>query len=480
MLPFYYTFLILILSSSAIAMPPPLHRPKSEPLIGSRDKRLQGTLWGQVIWSETPNAVMKWAGNAQCLDYTLRFVVTDGAGVQQVEISKVQRKLQRKNQVGRPPAMPKEEENNEYRVVRPNDDKRRPATRDVVLEPEPIDQCRPHLHDSYWARNSDILGKVSDGLMMWKPWLHALLCALQANSGNKENWGDIIHIQWKTIDRVEVPYVTFNPADKEGKTFLKAQNSYELDGVEAAMVKAAMVKDDDLQKDWKSAALLGNTDVRLRNSLWSRVTFKSPTDVADEKWTNDAQYLDDVLSFEAGLGTAGLGVGEVEFSRIKRQLGEHNWYHVVRPHEGSDDLPAERDVLLNLPINDECRPHLDHTYWGLNPEILGKVSDSLMIWKSLLHALLWALQQFSGQDQYWGYIMHIKWKPIGPRGGAEVPCVTFMPAEKLRVTVLEAKESFELNDQEAAVPGHMWLTGFRSPREPLLTEEILYDTYRWP
>ena len=55
-----------------------------------------------------------------------------------------------------------------------------------------------------------------------------------------------------------------------------------------------------------------------------------------------------------------------------------------------------------------------------------------------------------------------------------------MPTEKLRIIILKAKESFELNEQEALVPGHMWLTGFRSPREPLLTEEILYDTYRWP
>jgi hypothetical protein len=476
MLPFYYTFLILVLSSSAIAMPSPLRRQKSEPLIGSKDTHLQDTLWGVVLFSETPNAVMKWTGDAQHLDYVLRLVVTEGAGVQQVEISKVERELLPNDRLGRKPQKAK---HNEYRVVRLHD-RTRPAERLVLLEPAPIDQCRPYLYDSYWGRNPDVLGRVSDGLMIWKSWLHALLCALQTNSDKKENRGDIIHIQWKTIDRVEVPYVTFNPADKEGKAFLKAQDSYELDDAEAAVVKAEMVKDDHLQKDWKNEVLLGNTDVRLRNSLWSRVTFKSPTDVADEKWTNDAQYLDDVLSFEAGLGIAGLGVGEVEFSRIKRQLGKHNWYHVVGPHEGSDDLPAERDVLLSLPINDECRPHLDGTYWGLNPEILGKVSDSLMIWKSLLHALLWALQQFSGQDQYWGYIMHIKWEPIGPTGGAEVPCVKFIPAEKLRMIVLKAKESFELNDQEAAVPGHMWLTGFRSPRVPLLTEEILYDTYRWP
>jgi hypothetical protein len=159
-------------------------------------------------------------------------------------------------------------------------------------------------------------------------------------------------------------------------------------------VEAAKVPVDDehmrplyhyLQKDKESEALQGNTDVRLRNSFWSRVEFKSPT--TDEKWTDDAQYRDDVLSFKAGIWIAGLGVDAVEFSRIKRQLVEHNLYRMVRPHEGLE--PAERFVLLKpVPIDKKCRLHLDDTYWGQNPEILGKVSDSLMIWKSLLYALL--------------------------------------------------------------------------------------------
>ena len=389
-----------MLSSSAIAMPPPLGRQKIEPLIGSKDVRLKGSLWGPIIWSETLNDIMnmKWPGDAQCLDYALQFVVTGDAGVQQVEISKVLRKLRPIGRQGRMPQTIKAHENYEYAVARPEHDHRRPAERVVVLEPKPINQCRPYLHDSYWARNADILGKVSDGLMIWISWLHALLCTLQANSGNIENRGDIIHIQWKTIDGVEVPYVIFNPKleDKKGKTLLKAQDSYKLNGVEAAMVNDALVKDDHLQKDWESAALLGNTDMRLINTLWSRVTFKLATDMAETKWTNDAQYLDDVLSFrvDAGLRVDGLlSVGGVTFSRIKRQLQGKSSYSVVRPHEGSDDQdqPAERVVLLSLSLNDECRPHLDDTYWGLNPEILGKVSDSLVIWKCLPHALLWAL-----------------------------------------------------------------------------------------
>ena len=162
MSPFYHTCLIiLMLSSSAIAMPPPLGRQKIEPLIGSKDVRLKGSLWGPIIWSETPNDIMnmKWPGDAQCLDYALQFVVTGDAGVQQVEISKVLRKLRPSGRQGRMPQTIKAHENYEYAVARPEHDHRRPAERVVVLEPKPINQCRPYLHDSYWARNADILAR---------------------------------------------------------------------------------------------------------------------------------------------------------------------------------------------------------------------------------------------------------------------------------------------------------------------------------
>jgi hypothetical protein len=72
--------------------------------------------------------------------------------------------------------------------------------------------------------------------------------------------------------------------------------------------------------------------------------------------------------------------------------------------------------------------------------------------------------------------MHIQWKPIGPAGSAEVPCVKFIPAEKLGI-VLKAKESFKLNDQEAALTA---LTGFRSPRIPFFTQKTLYEAYASP
>ena len=117
-------------------MPPPLGRQKIEPLIGSKDVRLKGSLWGPIIWSETPNDIMnmKWPGDAQCLDYALQFVVTGDAGVQQVEISKVLRKLRPRSRRGRMPQIIEAHEDYEYAVVRREHDHRRPADREYPLD----------------------------------------------------------------------------------------------------------------------------------------------------------------------------------------------------------------------------------------------------------------------------------------------------------------------------------------------------------
>ena len=288
---------------------------------------------------------------------------------------------------------------------------------------------------------------------------------------------------------VEVPYVTFTLPEThkvEGKPVrvLKAIECYQLNDKEAKTVQTGDVwrtgfisptgevlsslRGYSYQKDNESRLLLGNTDVRLRSVLqWGRIKL-SATETNAVQWTGEAQYLDDTIWFKDFL--IDLGVIEVNLGRIQRQLVGHNNYGVVRPHRYYSDgpVPAERLVLLKHAFINKCKTQLDNTYWGLNPHILGEVSDGLIIWKSWLHTLLCALQESSGPENDRGYIMHIKWM-VGPTGGAEVPHVTFFtPADELGGKhVLKAEDPFQLDDQEAAYvrAGHTYLTGFMSSEE---------------
>jgi hypothetical protein len=47
-----------------------------------------------------------------------------------------------------------------------------------------------------------------------------------------------------------------------------------------------------------------------------------------------------------------------------------------------DNGPVETHAFLEGVAIENCRSYLDNTYWGRIPKILGKVGDSLMIWKS--------------------------------------------------------------------------------------------------
>ena len=172
MLPFYYTVLILVLSSSVMAMPvEPSVQPNGECklLRGNTDKRLQNTVWGWVILSETQETPgTTWSDNAKSLDVALRFVVTDVGSVQGVELSKVKRALLPNKRRG---PMPTQRKHNEYRVVRPVQDNgatnQGPAKRYVVVKPMPInEESRQYLDDSYWGLNSKILGRVSASLVI--------------------------------------------------------------------------------------------------------------------------------------------------------------------------------------------------------------------------------------------------------------------------------------------------------------------------
>lgn len=171
MLPFYYTFLILVLSSSVMAMPSLQQNGVSKPLQGNTDVRLQNTVWGRVMLSETQETPgTTWSDTAKSLDVALRFVGTDVGSVQDVELSKVKRALLPDKRHG---PMPKEWKHHEYRVIRRIQENgatnQGPAERFVFIKPMPIDEeCRQYLHDSYWGLNPGILGWVSASLVIWK------------------------------------------------------------------------------------------------------------------------------------------------------------------------------------------------------------------------------------------------------------------------------------------------------------------------
>ena len=148
--------------------------------------------------------------------------------------------------------------------------------------------------------------------------------------------------------------------------------------------------------------LLHNPNVRLSYNRWARVII-APSGGLPATWARvwrrfPAKWakvlsLDDVIYF--GDGTS--GVENVELFRVKRtwtaeerrkkgtkredkEALKRNTYRVSRR---SQIRPAEIDSLLGpLHIDERCRLYLDDTYWGRNWKILGKVGESLMIWKS--------------------------------------------------------------------------------------------------
>ena len=199
-----------------------------------------------------------------------------------------------------------------------------------------------------------------------------------------------MHIQWRVCPttRVEVPYVTLTPAEMlEGKSVLKAKESYQLSGKEADMVKeghewlsgfTAMLAplSGYYQADNEGGRfLLNNKDVRLPKGLWIQVRTSEAGTVAT--WSN-GQDLDDVIQFDSA-------VEKVNIRRINRELMPKEQalgrpYRVVRHHiEAINSWPAETLVLRPGLAIKECESYLHDTYWARIPEILGKVSDSFVI-----------------------------------------------------------------------------------------------------
>jgi hypothetical protein len=394
MLPFHHMFLILILGSSVIVMPARSNDyfQENKFLLENEDERLQNSLWGRVRLS-TKDTVDGWGGDAQYLDDVIQFQTGTSFGVENVTLSRVVRELLPNTQrTGRAREIIRD---NEYRVVRKDRSKHKPAVTITLLGPVPIQKCRSQLHNTYWGRNRDILGKVGDSLMMWKYLLHALLCALQQISGPRGDLGYIMHIQWK-IDptNVEVPYVTFTPAVQfEGKNVLKAEDSYLLNNTEAAKVLAGYawptgfmspigalgssliamlaLPSGHYHEDNESFFLLHSKDERLPKGLWGRVRVLAAGTFAT--WGND------VIQFKEGT----LGVEKVNLRRVKQSMpielkkkGKNRQRINPSTYSGAETL-----TLRHLAIEDS-ELDLHDTYWGRIPKILGPVRDSLMIRKS--------------------------------------------------------------------------------------------------
>jgi hypothetical protein len=190
MLSFHYTFLILVLSSVP-AWPHPFRQDDGVAmlLISNMDERLSMGLWGRVratgdtlirdarmsAEEEDTDDTSTWTDDGQYLDDALHFVRGTGPrpGVQEVELRRIVRKLMPNQQQPRGPR--RDIIQNQYLVVRSlrvtvKNDEVRPAETRALLDPPslPIIHCRSYLHDTYWGRNPDVLGRVSDSLMIWK------------------------------------------------------------------------------------------------------------------------------------------------------------------------------------------------------------------------------------------------------------------------------------------------------------------------
>ena len=176
MLPFYYTFLIFVLSSSVIAVPTP------GPLINNKENLLKRP-WARVrldiVETSAANPTVQWTGDAQYLDDVIRFqAVTVGrsrprrapAGVQKVELRRIVRRLQNNQRSG-----PEGNVHNQYHVSRENGRDRPVKTRLIhdkysIL----IKEGSSYLNNTYWGQIPEILGKgrgrhpVSDRLMILK------------------------------------------------------------------------------------------------------------------------------------------------------------------------------------------------------------------------------------------------------------------------------------------------------------------------
>jgi hypothetical protein len=183
-LPFYCTFLILVLSSSVIAKGRLRKYGKTELLIHNKDAFLPKGLWSLVELSApvTDDTRAGALPSRLHLDQVIQF--EGGAlGVDKVYRRQIKRKLMSDRDKifeneRNPGAVDTRRGIDTYRVVRTrygdrNGKNNRPAPT-VVEEPILIEDSAPYLDNTYWGRNTKILGEVSDSLMIWKPPYDAL------------------------------------------------------------------------------------------------------------------------------------------------------------------------------------------------------------------------------------------------------------------------------------------------------------------
>jgi hypothetical protein len=170
MSPFYYMWLIVVLSSSVIAEPVEHRQDPGESKLLLRnedhDVRLPAGLWAEVKILAAPGTAAKWP-EARKLDHVLQFT----SGVETVNLARIDRRLmpEELKQWG----VAREAENSRDRVYRafrthygPKPKRIRPATTLFLLGPLHIDNCRSYLDDTYWGRHLKILGEVSDSLII--------------------------------------------------------------------------------------------------------------------------------------------------------------------------------------------------------------------------------------------------------------------------------------------------------------------------
>lgn len=195
-----------------------------------------------------------------------------------------------------------------------------------------------------------------------------------------------------------------------GKIVLMAEEYYDLDDVEIARVNAGSyvwpaerrLPPGYYQRDRESELLLHNNDLRLLDGLWARaeVQLSNPATLAGVSAPASgattrahARRLDNVIRFKNG--TQSCVVETVNLYRINRKLvsnngrrtgqGSHSKYLVRRPEIEGRPKTILRTVPSGIELDlaiDSSGHYLHDTYWARIPEILGSVSDSLMIWKS--------------------------------------------------------------------------------------------------
>ena len=379
MLPFHYMFLILMLSSSVIAKPKGRQKVgESKLLLHNKDVRLSDGLWTEVKIS-APGTTAEWP-KARYLDHVLQLLPEGTSGVEKVNLTRLWRKFMpiERKRFGIHRADLKR---NAYRVVRDSyvPYNLRPAKTLPMLDILHIDECRSYLDDTYWGRNSAILGDVSDSLMIRESRLHVLLCALQNKSGPKTDWEGIMRIQWMFVPRknVEAPYVTFISAEQLGmKHVLKAAEDYillddqEIRKAQAGYVWPAERQPVYYQQDDKSELLLDNKDVRLPDGLWARVEASTPGTGAS--WAD----LDNVIRFKNGTSS---GIEKADLYKINRalmpkeQAGRPRKYHVVRTHHGLTKIDFQEGFPIEAGDHSKSYQYLHNTYWGRIPEMVGWV-----------------------------------------------------------------------------------------------------------